>query len=61
VRSLIAPLRPLANLIAPAVGIELAPPAGDVAELNSPTYQQAICSSLAAGLASMRDKLEAGR
>jgi len=61
VRNLIAPLRPLTNLIAPAVGIELAPPAGDVAELSSPTYQQAICSSLAAGLASMRDKLEAGR
>ena len=61
VRNLVAPLGPLANVIAPAVGVEVAPPATDVSELNSTAYQQVICTSLAAGLASMRDKLEAGR
>jgi N-acetylmuramoyl-L-alanine amidase len=61
VRRLTAALRPLSNLIAPAIAVEIAPPAADVSELNSATYQQQICSSIASGIAGMRDKLEAGR
>ena len=61
VRSLTAALRPLSNVIAPAVAVEIAPPAADVSELNSITYQQLICSSIASGIVGMRDKLEASR
>jgi len=57
-RSLIAALRPLNNVTAPAVAVEVAPPAADVSELNSLAYQQLIASSLAAGIAAARDKLE---
>ena len=57
-RSLLAALRPLNNVTAPAVAVEVAPPANDVSELNSPAYQQLIASSLAAGIAAARDKLE---
>jgi N-acetylmuramoyl-L-alanine amidase len=61
VRAMAAPLRPLNNVIAPAVAIEVAPSADGVSSLTLPTYQQLIASSIAAGIASMRDKLEAGR
>jgi N-acetylmuramoyl-L-alanine amidase len=61
VRAMAAPLRPLNNVIAPAVAIEVAPSAEGVSSLTLPTYQQLIASSIAAGIASMRDKLEAVR
>lgn len=61
VRSLSATLRPLNNITAAAVAIEVAPPAADVTQLDSPVYQQLIASSIAAGVADIRDKLEAGR
>jgi N-acetylmuramoyl-L-alanine amidase len=61
VRALTAPLRPLNNVITAAVAVEVAPPAGDVSALNSATYQELIASSIAAGVAAVRDKLEAGR
>jgi len=61
VRTLIAPLRPLNNITAAAVAIEVAPPAAGISGLTSPEYQQLITSSVAAGVAAVRDKLEAGR
>lgn len=61
VRSLVAPLRPLNNIITAAVAIEVAPPADDISALNSAPYQQLVASSVAAGVAAVRDKLEAGR
>jgi N-acetylmuramoyl-L-alanine amidase len=61
VRSLIAPLRPLNNVTSAAVAIEVAPPADDVLQLNSPAYQQLIVTAVAAGVEDVRDKLEAGR
>jgi N-acetylmuramoyl-L-alanine amidase len=60
-RSLIAPLRPLNNITATAIAMEVAPPSDDVSQLNSPAYQQLIASAIAAGVADARNKLEAGR
>lgn len=61
VRTLTAPLRPLNNLTMAAIAIEIAPPGGDAAQLNSAAYQQAIVSAVAAGVADARDKLQAAR
>ena len=60
-RALIAPLRPLNNITAAAIAMEVAPPSDDVSQLNSPAYQQLLASAIAAGVADARDKLEAGR
>jgi N-acetylmuramoyl-L-alanine amidase len=60
-RSLIAPLRPLNNITTTALALELAPPSEDISQLNSPPYQLLIAGAVAAGLADVRDKLEAGR
>jgi N-acetylmuramoyl-L-alanine amidase len=58
-RSLITPLRPLNNITTAALAVEVSPPADDISEINSATYQQFIASAIAAGLANIRDKLEA--
>jgi hypothetical protein len=50
-------LRPLNNIAAAAVAIEVAPPAGGISELNSPAYQQLVAEAVAAGITSVRDKL----
>ena len=57
VRMLAAPLRPLNNLIMPAIAVEVAPPGNDVLDLNLPAYQQNIVSAVAAGVLAARDKL----
>ena len=57
VRSLLAPLRPLNNITAAAVAIEIAPPAGKLADLNSPAYQQLVAESVTAGIEAVRDQL----
>jgi N-acetylmuramoyl-L-alanine amidase len=44
-------LRPLNNVAASAVAIEIMPPAGDVAGLMNATYQQSICVAIADGIA----------
>lgn len=61
VQSLLAPLRPLNNITAAAVAIEIAPPAGKLADLNSPAYQQRVAESVTAGIESVRDQLGAPR
>jgi N-acetylmuramoyl-L-alanine amidase len=61
VRSLVAPLRPLNNIAAAAVAIEIAPPAGKFADLNSPAYQQLVAESVTAGIEAVRDQLGAIR
>jgi N-acetylmuramoyl-L-alanine amidase len=60
-RSLIAPLRPLNNITTAALALEIAPPSNDVSQLNSLAYQQLIAGAVAAGVADVRDTLEAGR
>jgi N-acetylmuramoyl-L-alanine amidase len=61
VRSLLAPLRPLNNITAAAVAIEIVSPAGKVADLNSPAYQQLVAESVTAGVEAVRDKLGVAR
>lgn len=61
VRTLTAPLRPLNNITTAAVTIEITPPAGDISRLDSVAYQQPIAAAVAAGVAGVRDTLQAGR
>ena len=61
VRTLAAPLRPLNNVTAAAIAIEIAPPTTDVKDLNLPAYQQNVASALANGIAAVRDRLEVSR
>jgi N-acetylmuramoyl-L-alanine amidase len=57
VRTLVAPLRPLNNVVTAAVAVEIAPPAADLSDLISPDYEQLIASSVAAGIANIRTQL----
>ncbi len=59
VRTLAAPMRPLNNVIAAAIAVEVAPPGTDVMDLNLPAYQQNVVSAVATGIAAVRDKLGA--
>jgi N-acetylmuramoyl-L-alanine amidase len=61
VRSLYAPLRPLNNVTAAAVAIEIAPPGGKLADLNSAAYQQMVAESVAAGIEAVRNQLGGAR
>ena len=55
--TLLAPLRPMNNIAAPAIAIEIAPPAGNVDEIASAAYQDQVAQSIAAGVAAVRSKL----
>jgi len=59
VRTLAAPLRPLNNVTAAAIAVEVAPPGTDVMDLNLPAYQQNVVSGVANGIAIVRDRLGA--
>jgi len=60
-RSLLAPLRPLNNIVVPALAIEIAPTTGDVSQLASPDYQQMVTAALASCIGGIRANLESGR
>jgi N-acetylmuramoyl-L-alanine amidase len=53
-----ASLRPLNNVLMPAVAVELAPAANGSADLTSANYQQRAASAIADAVASVRDRLE---
>lgn len=55
--TLAAPLRPMNNIAAPAVAIELAPSEGQVNTIASAAYQDQVALSIAAGIAAVRSKL----
>ncbi len=57
VRELTAPLRPLNNLIGPAIAIEVSPQGSDVSQVTAPDYQQLVTSAVATAIASMKDQL----
>jgi N-acetylmuramoyl-L-alanine amidase len=57
VRTLAAPLRPLNNITAAAIAVEVAPPGNDVMDLNLVAYQQNVASAVANGIAAVRAQL----
>jgi len=59
-RTLAAQLRPLNNLIVPAVAVEVAPTTGGVSQLVASDFDQTFSSALAGGIASLLSTL-AGR
>lgn len=52
-----APLRPMNNIAAPAIAVEIAPPSAKVADIASAAYQEQVAQSIAAGVAAIRPKL----
>jgi N-acetylmuramoyl-L-alanine amidase len=58
VLSTAAPLRPLNNIAAAAIAVELAPRDGDVRTLESASYQQTVAVALAQAVAAARVGLE---
>lgn len=52
-----ASLRPLNNVLMPAVAVELAPGNNGAADLGSATYQQQMASAIADAIVSVRDRL----
>lgn len=57
VRGAYASLRPLNNLLMPAVAVELAPGPKGIADLTSANYQQQAAASIADAIVSVRDHL----
>ncbi len=56
-----APLRPMRNIAAPAIAIEVAPPDTDVSDINDADYQQNVAAAVANGIAAMKPKLLGAR
>lgn len=61
VRDLAAPLRPLNNVMGPAIAVEIAPQSADVSQLTAPDYQQLVMSAVATAVAAVRDQLGAAQ
>ncbi len=55
--ALAAPLRPMNNIAAPAIAVEIAPPDNNVDNIASAQYQEQVAQSIAAGIAAVRSKL----
>lgn len=56
-----APVRPLNNIVEPALAIEIAPQSDNVESLSDPAYQQTIASALAQAIAMAKPELEQSR
>ncbi|MGH9564944.1 MAG: N-acetylmuramoyl-L-alanine amidase, partial [Candidatus Angelobacter sp.] len=61
VRQLAAPLRPLNNIVAAAVAVEVAPPATGPSDLISTAYEEFVANSVAAGIADLYQQPGAAR
>jgi len=59
VRTLAAPLRPLNNVTGPAIAVEVAPQANNLAQLTAPDYQELVTSAVATAIAADRNQLGA--
>ena len=57
VRGASASLRPLNNVLMPAVAVELAPGPNGISDLSSANYQQRAASAIADAVVSLRDRL----
>ncbi len=55
--TLVAPLRPMNNIAAPAIAIEIAPPDETVDNIASAQYEEQVAQAIAAGIAAVRSKL----
>jgi len=55
--TLVAPLRPMNNIAAAAIAVEIAPPDDNVDNIASAEYQEQVAQSIAAGIAAVRSKL----
>jgi N-acetylmuramoyl-L-alanine amidase len=55
--TLAAPLRPMNNIAAPAIAIEIASPSNDVNDIASAAYLDQVAQSIAAGIAAIRGKV----
>jgi N-acetylmuramoyl-L-alanine amidase len=55
--TLVAPLRPMNNIAAPAIAVEIAPPDDKVDNIAAAEYQQKVAQAIAAGVAAVRSKL----
>ena len=55
--TLAAPLRPMNNIAAPAIAVEIASPSEDVTDIASAAYQDQVAQSIAAGIAAMRGRI----
>ncbi len=61
VQVLPAPLRPMRNVAAPAIAIEVSPPGERAEQITAPDYQQAIAAAMAQGILGARAKLAGAR
>ncbi|HUI84028.1 MAG TPA: N-acetylmuramoyl-L-alanine amidase [Candidatus Binatia bacterium] len=59
--TLLAPLRPMNSIAAPAIAVEIAPPDAKVEDIAGAQYQEQVAQSIAAGVAAVRSKLPAVR
>jgi N-acetylmuramoyl-L-alanine amidase len=55
--TLAAPLRPMNNIAAPAIAVEIASPSEDVTDISSAAYQDQVAQSIAAGIAAVRSRI----
>jgi N-acetylmuramoyl-L-alanine amidase len=53
---LAAPLRPMNNIAAPSIAIEIASPSDQVADIAKPAYQLQVAQAIAEGIAAVRSK-----
>jgi len=58
---LVAPLKPLNNVAAPAIAIEVSPSGADVDSVNAVVYQQRIAAAIAEAIVVGRPRVEAQR
>jgi N-acetylmuramoyl-L-alanine amidase len=61
VRTLAAPLRPLNNVIGPAIAVEVTPVGSNLAQLTAPDYQELVTSAVATAVAAARQQLGAAQ
>ena len=52
-----APLRPMNNLAAPAIAVEIAPPGDNVSDIAKAAYLDQVAQSIAAGIVAVRNKV----
>jgi N-acetylmuramoyl-L-alanine amidase len=51
------PVRPLNNVVPPAIAVELAPEGGDMQSLDSPKRQNIVAAAIASGIAQIRTQM----